>query len=106
MALTAGWVVGPVAGSFLAAQTSLRTMLLATAVCTLVQIVPLATLRTSPAAISTDQEASTYSAAPACARWLPLLAFTALYVLVYAGEPIKYAYLPIYMKTSSTSPPG
>jgi SET family sugar efflux transporter-like MFS transporter len=28
---------------------------------------------------------------------LPLLAFTALYVLVYAGESIKYAYLPIYM---------
>jgi MFS transporter, SET family, sugar efflux transporter len=28
---------------------------------------------------------------------LPLLAFTGLYVLVYAGEPIKYAYLPIYM---------
>ena len=28
---------------------------------------------------------------------MPLLAFTALYVLVYAGEPIKYGYLPIYM---------
>jgi SET family sugar efflux transporter-like MFS transporter len=28
---------------------------------------------------------------------LPLLAFTGLYVLVYAGEPIKYGYLPIYM---------
>jgi SET family sugar efflux transporter-like MFS transporter len=28
---------------------------------------------------------------------LPLLVFTALFVLVYAGEPIKYAYLPIYM---------
>ena len=27
----------------------------------------------------------------------PLLAFTAMYVCVYAGEPIKYAYLPIYM---------
>jgi SET family sugar efflux transporter-like MFS transporter len=29
---------------------------------------------------------------------LPLLAFTALYALVYAGEPIKYGYLPIYMR--------
>ena len=28
---------------------------------------------------------------------LLLLAFTGLYVLVYAGEPIKYGYLPIYM---------
>jgi SET family sugar efflux transporter-like MFS transporter len=29
---------------------------------------------------------------------LPLLAFTGLYVFVYAGEPIKYGYLPIYMR--------
>jgi MFS transporter, SET family, sugar efflux transporter len=28
---------------------------------------------------------------------MPLLAFTGFYVLVYAGEPIKYGYLPIYM---------
>ena len=28
---------------------------------------------------------------------LPLLAFTGLYVFVYAGEPIKYGYLTIYM---------
>ena len=28
---------------------------------------------------------------------LPLLTFTGLYVLVYAGEPIKYGYLTIYM---------
>jgi SET family sugar efflux transporter-like MFS transporter len=27
----------------------------------------------------------------------PLLAFTGLFVLVYAGEPIKYGYLTIYM---------
>jgi SET family sugar efflux transporter-like MFS transporter len=28
---------------------------------------------------------------------LPLLAFTALYICVYAGESVKYAYLPLYM---------
>lgn len=37
---------------------------------------------------------------------VPLLVFTALYVLVYAGEPIKYAYLPIYMNRELDSPPG
>ena len=37
---------------------------------------------------------------------LPLLAFTALYVLVYAGEPIKYAYLPIYMNRQLGFPSG
>jgi SET family sugar efflux transporter-like MFS transporter len=37
---------------------------------------------------------------------LPLLAFTALYVLVYAGESIKYAYLPIYMHDQLHFAPG
>ncbi|MFD4668726.1 MFS transporter [Lentzea sp. NPDC058450] len=92
MALTAGWVIGPVAGSFLAAHTSLRTMLLATALCTLVQIVPLGTRRT-PRIATTETRAP----APRVREMLPLLAFTGLYVLVYAGESIKYAYLPIYM---------
>jgi SET family sugar efflux transporter-like MFS transporter len=30
---------------------------------------------------------------------LPLLAFTTLYICVYAGESVKYAYLPIYMNS-------
>ena len=49
MALTAGWVVGPVAGAALAAQVGLRWMLMATALCTLAQIVPLGLIRTPPA---------------------------------------------------------
>jgi MFS transporter, SET family, sugar efflux transporter len=28
---------------------------------------------------------------------LPLLSFTALYICVYAGESVKFAYLPLYM---------
>ena len=43
MALTAGWVIGPVLGAWLAAETSLRTMLWGTAICFLAQIVPLGT---------------------------------------------------------------
>jgi len=96
MALTAGWVVGPVAGSFLAAHTSIRVMLLATATATLAQILPLGTLRTRyPAGTSPVSAPDTRR--PGLRPMLPLLAFTALYVLVYAGESIKYAYLPIYM---------
>jgi len=94
MALTAGWVVGPVAGSFLAAETSLRTMLIATGLCTLAQIVPLGSLRTSRPA---EHAHAAHHRRPRLTAMMPLLAFTALYVLVYAGEPIKYAYLPIYM---------
>lgn len=101
MALTAGWVVGPVAGSFLAAHTSLRTMLFATAVCTLAQVVPLWNRRTPPATAARERPRS-----PGVRAMLPLLAFTALYVLVYAGESIKYAYLPIYMNGQLAFAPG
>jgi SET family sugar efflux transporter-like MFS transporter len=99
MALTGGWVVGPVAGSFLAAQTSLRVMLVATAVCTLAQVVPLGALRTQSTAAPADtgDVPHTGHRGPGLRAMLPLLAFTGLYILVYAGEPIKYAYLPIYM---------
>ncbi|MGX6607942.1 MFS transporter [Micromonosporaceae bacterium Da 78-11] len=95
MALTAGWVVGPVAGSFLAAHTSIRTVLLATTIATAAQIVPLRALRTRPS----NQPGPTRqpaSGGPGLREMLPLLTFTALYVLVYAGESIKYAYLPIF----------
>jgi SET family sugar efflux transporter-like MFS transporter len=96
MALTAGWVVGPVAGSFLSAHTSIRVMLLATATATLAQILPLGTLRTRHPA-GTSPVSAPDTRRPGLRPMLPLLAFTALYVLVYAGESIKYAYLPIYM---------
>lgn len=36
---------------------------------------------------------------------LPLLTFTGLYIFVYAGEPIKYGYLPIYMRDDLHLPP-
>jgi MFS transporter, SET family, sugar efflux transporter len=97
MALTAGWVVGPVAGSFLAAQAGLRTMLFATAVCTLAQIAPLGTLRTSEAAHPHPDAAARRAPKPSLRVMRPLLFFTGLYICVYAGESIKYAFLPIYM---------
>ncbi|GAA3276357.1 MFS transporter [Dactylosporangium vinaceum] len=97
MALTGGWVIGPVAGSFLAAQTSLRTMLVATAICTLAQVVPLGTLRTGAGAPPAGDAAGPAGRSPGLRAMLPLLTFTTMYVLVYTGEPIKYAYLPIYM---------
>ncbi|MFF1876882.1 MFS transporter [Leifsonia sp. NPDC058230] len=98
MALTFGWVIGPVAGSYLAAQTSLRVMLIATAVCTLAQIIPLGRLRDGADAAPSTEHGDPASRAHVPVRaMVPLLAFTGLYILVYAGESIKYAYLPIYM---------
>jgi MFS transporter, SET family, sugar efflux transporter len=106
MALTGGWVVGPVAGAYLAAHTSLRTMLVATAVCTLAQIIPLVTLRIAPGDAGRLPSPGSRPTAATTRSMLPLLAFTGLYVLVYLGEPIKYAYLPIYMTTQLDFPAG
>ncbi|GGF44946.1 putative sugar efflux transporter [Microbacterium sorbitolivorans] len=94
MALTAGWVIGPVLGSWLASVTSLSTMLLLTAAACFAQIIPMGFLRDrAPVAAHGDAP----NARPGNRRLLPVIAFTGLYVLVYAGEPIKYAYLPIHM---------
>ncbi|GAA3314864.1 MFS transporter [Arthrobacter ramosus] len=101
MALTGGWVIGPAAGSFLAANAGPRVMLFATALCTLAQIVPLLTSRGSaPRGTRVDIGAESLpvrAAKPRLRQMTPLLMFTALYMCVYAGESIKYAYLPIYM---------
>ncbi|WP_104088790.1 MFS transporter [Arthrobacter sp. GMC3] len=96
MALTAGWVIGPVLGSFLAAYAGFRAMFVVVAVATLAQIIPLGTLRGTPPA-SAPEISALPPGAPPFRAMLPLLAFTALYVCVYAGESVKYAYLPLYM---------
>lgn len=93
MALTAGWVVGPSVGAWVAATYGLRTMLFATAVCTLAQVLPVAVRAPRPHRATPAAE----HARPGPHAMLPLLAFTGLYVLVYAGEPIKYGYLPMYL---------
>lgn len=99
MALTAGWVIGPVLGAWLAAAAGMRSMLWVTAACWLLQIAPLGTLRVRAAAATADR-----GAIPAVAAGLkamgPLLGFTGLYVLVYAGEAVKYGFLPVYMDES------
>jgi MFS transporter, SET family, sugar efflux transporter len=107
MALTAGWVVGPVLGSILATAAGSRVMLAATGACALAQIVPMGFARASSgrpgparpgAHAASEARAGRPVRRPGVRQMLPLLAFTGLYVLVYAGEPIKYGYLPIYMR--------
>ena len=104
MALTAGWVVGPVLGSILASAAGARVMLAATGSCALAQIIPMGFARTGSArprahtGSASDVQAERLAQRPKLRQMLPLLAFTGLYVFVYAGEPIKYGYLPIYMR--------
>jgi len=94
MALTAGWVVGPVAGAWLAAEAGLRTMLWATAICFLLQILPLGTMKVTAAAKPEGKAGE----APGLRAMLPLLVFTGLFILVYAGESIKYGFLLLHME--------
>lgn len=103
MALTAGWVVGPFAGSLISGQFGIRAMLVATAVCTLAQIVPLGFARSARVGVDAPVRAPQ---GPGLGAMLPLLAFTGLYICVYAGESIKYAYLPIYMVNDLRFSPG
>lgn len=98
MALTAGWIVGPVLGAWLGAMFGLRAMLWTTAICFLVQILPLGTLNgTAPTKTAAGADVGR-AGRPGLAAMLPLLAFTGLFVLVYAGESIKYGFLLIYME--------
>jgi SET family sugar efflux transporter-like MFS transporter len=74
-------------------------MLFATAVATLAQLAPLGALR-DPGVVPAAGGGAPNGFRPARPRvraMRPLLAFTALYICVYAGESIKYAFLPIYM---------
>ena len=96
MALTGGWIVGPVLGSWLAAAYGLRPMLWMTAICTLLQIAPLGAL--NPAVKLKPEPSSELARHSSLRAMLPLLRFTGLFVLVYAGEPVKYGFLLIYME--------
>ncbi|MBR7833379.1 MFS transporter [Actinospica durhamensis] len=102
MALTAGWVIGPVLGSILASAAGPRVMLAATGACALAQIVPMGFARISvpeaPVQVQAEAQSERRGQRPSLREMSPLLAFAGLYVLVYAGEPIKYGFLPIYMR--------
>lgn len=87
MANTAGWVIGPVIGAWVAAGFGLKPMIWLTAICFLAQIAALGTLGTKRSAGSNPAEAKPVpQRGPSLTEMLPLLAFTGLFVLVYAGE--------------------
>lgn len=97
MAFTAGWVVGPVLGSWFGGAFGMRPLLVATAVCAWAQLVPLGRQRVrrfeppAPAAGTEPADGQVWR------RRTPLLVFTGLSVLVMSGDAVKFAYLPIYM---------
>jgi SET family sugar efflux transporter-like MFS transporter len=107
MALTAGWVVGPVIGAWFAAEAGIRVMFWGTALCFLAQVIPLGTLNAE--APPAQRAVNTASASTMPSPWsamTPLLIFTGLYILVYAGEAIKYGFLLLYMEEHLHLEPG
>ncbi|WP_337026603.1 MFS transporter, partial [Microbacterium sp. LB16] len=110
MAMAFGWIVGPVIGAVLGAVLGLRPLLLVTGICVLISILPLIgakapSLAERSAAVTRlrhpGEEAETAVGGASAPRretsMLPLLVFTAIYVLIMCGETVKLAYLPLYM---------
>jgi MFS transporter, SET family, sugar efflux transporter len=123
MAFTAGWIIGPVVGSWFGAVYGLRPLLLATAALTVGQILPLGFQRVprwvgesrhpservgqdgaehpcSPSTVGIRRPRGRglpESAAPATPSKAPLFVFVGCCVLVMNGDTVKFAYLPLYM---------
>lgn len=79
-------------------------MFVATACAILAQVVPLGLqrgrARRHPDGAVVDRRP------PTVRQMLPLLVFAGLFILVYAGEPARYAYLPIHMRENLDLPPA
>lgn len=107
MALTAGWVIGPVIGAWFAAEAGIRVMFWGTALCFLAQIIPLGTLSVQASPVHRAVNPASANAMPSQrSAMVPLLIFTSLYILVYAGEAIKYGFLLLYMEEQLGLEPG
>jgi MFS transporter, SET family, sugar efflux transporter len=104
MAFTAGWIIGPVLGSWFGAIHGLRPLLFVTALLTAGQILPLGLQRVQrfsgesrPASNGGSKEALTGPHLLAHDSKAPLYVFVAASVLVMNGDIIKFAFLPLYM---------
>jgi len=103
MAFTGGWIVGPVWAAGSAAWPGLRPLLLASAGCALLQILPLARRHVSRHAVTTHPDPA--GVRPRTVRPMgPMLIFIELCVLALSGDTLKVAFLPIYMDTVLGTP--
>lgn len=98
MAFTAGWIIGPVLGSWLGAVVGLRHLLLATAVLTAGQIVPLGRLQVARYVAEVPAERPIPSSDGQRESAVPLYAFVGCCVLIMNGDTLKFAFLPLYME--------
>jgi SET family sugar efflux transporter-like MFS transporter len=97
MAFTAGWILGPVVGSWFGGQFGLRALLVGTAVCVFAQMIPLGRQRVERYVVPPTDGPAEHSDRRRIDHMMPLLVFTAVCVLAMTGDTIKFGYLPIYM---------
>lgn len=96
MAYTAGFIIGPVLGSWVGSVIGLRNLLLACAACALLQTGPLITTRVPRLVVAgPDDVVGRVALRP----MLPLLGFTGLCVCALCGDTLKIGFLPVYMET-------
>ena len=101
MAYTAGWVIGPLWGSWFGGVFGLRALLVSTAAFTLAQLLPLVGVRVGRYVLAAPLPGSMDDRRGAARRdvraMVPLFAFAGLCALAICGDTIKFSYLPIYM---------
>ncbi|MDN5762847.1 MAG: MFS transporter [Microlunatus sp.] len=114
MAFTAGWILGPVLGSWFGAVYGLRPLLVATAVLMVGQIAALGRQQVPrylavPASSSAAPSPAPARSGPVADRLavsaavrtvpsrLPLFGFVGCCVLVMNGDTVKFAFLPLYL---------
>ncbi|GAA1568511.1 hypothetical protein GCM10009789_22410 [Kribbella sancticallisti] len=95
MAFTAGWILGPVLGSWFGGVFGLRALLVATATCVFAQMIPFGRQKVERYQDLVLPERPT--GRRQIDQMMPLLVFTAVCVLAMTGDTIKFGYLPIYM---------
>ncbi len=103
-----GFMTGPLLGSVFGGMFGLRSTLIASGVCTALQVVPMLGQRVARAAAPdvVGPEGSDGDG-PRTSRpttLVPLLTFLGLSVLAMCGDTIRFAYLPIYLELQLGSP--
>jgi SET family sugar efflux transporter-like MFS transporter len=105
MSFTAGWIVGPVLGSWLAGQFGIRILLGFVAFLAIAQTIPMIGVR-APRYVSPDRvdELPERLTRSTLRGMLPLFAFAVLCMLALSGDTLKFAFLPVYMENVLHTP--
>ena len=94
MGFSAGWVIGPVLGTWIGTSFGPRVLLLFTAICAWAQLVPIGRQKVYRFIAAPHSETAV---SPRGGGMSSLLIFTGLCVFLMSGDTIKFAYLPIFM---------